>query len=88
MIYIKPLTHTRTWLCVTDGQVTPDYYLSHPSNAKITGFLPNVGQRFESQIWQKDKLELEEIWTWEYWKVVTNTDNRVRHLTNGAIDCL
>ena len=21
-LYIKPLSHTKTWLCVTDGQVT------------------------------------------------------------------
>ena len=29
--YIKPLSHTTTWLlCVTDGQVTHDYYLPQP----------------------------------------------------------
>ena len=30
ILYIKPLSHTTTWLCVTDRQVTPDYHLLHP----------------------------------------------------------
>ena len=34
---------------------------------------------------ERQKFNLEQIWDWEFWKVVTNTENRVRHLTNWAI---
>ena len=34
----------------------------------------------------KINLNLKQIWTLKIWKVVTNTENRIRHLTSWAIE--
>ena len=84
--YIKPLSHTTTWLCVTDGQVTHDYYLPQPIQSILSH--DHTHQNKDGHITcyrQTDWLKLHcsrRIWLWANFGPLTLVRNNSFLLKN------